>query len=1029
MMLQQKRRHSLNIAFTAIILLCCLESAAQVLTPDIPHNRYLILAEEQYAQGHYAMAAASARQYLDQAQAGQVYNENALNTDKAKYLLAQSSMKTNVPGGNDSAVHEMNATPNPVYRQRLGFALAQYYFQHNELVKAIPLYESAGTANLSGKEIADEKFELAYCYFNNKQFDKAEPLLVAIKDLADSKYYMAGNYYYGLLAYNKNKYKEALQSFDRIKDDKEYKTVVPYYIAEIYYFMGNRIKALQTADMQIKSREKSYYDKELHLLEAQCLFEEQQYKEALPYFEFYYSHTDKIRKQDLYEMAYCDYRTSAWPGAIEKFKLLSNATDSLGQTAMYLLGDCYLKTGDKQSARNAFGICADMAFNAGQQEASMIIYSRLSYETGYDDDALRQLDALIAAYPNTLYKDEANTLISDLLLKTNNYADALKHLKEVSRKEHNYRQVYQKATYGYAVQEFRNGDISGALDNFNLSLQHPINPDYESATYFWKGEIAYSQRHYKEVISNSQDFISSKGNRMAIERLSPLATVQHAYLNMGYAAMALENYTDAQDYFNHARDETGDSYSGMVAAVREADAVFMQKNFSKAIMLYDRIITTDTADADYARYQKAILLGLQGKNNEKIALLQVILESVPPSSYANHARYEIAVTCLESDKYTQALAYLHQLTDSVSDKSFAPQSWMKTGFIYQQTGDNEKAIDAYKHVVIDYPASEDRLPALDALRSLYIQSNQPGAYTRLLRDNNLPSADSSSMDSTYYAAAETQFSNGKWEDAQSGFDNYLREYPNGIFAARARYYRAESNFRLKKYKEAMADYQVILTGPPNDFLENSARRAASIAYNQKDYNAAFGYYLQLSNNASTSQTKELSYDGLMECGFNAGKYKEAALYADSLLAIPGVSDETTNDALYFKAKSLQQLDLGDSAIVIYRQLSNNKNGEFAAESRYHIAEILFKQDKLKDAETSANEAIHLSAGYDYWIVKSYLLLSDILTQEKDYFNAGATLESIVKHTKIDELKKEAEQKLEDVKKLEKKESKLSEEEQ
>ncbi len=82
---------------------------------------------------------------------------------------------------------------------------------------------------------------------------------------------------------------------------------------------------------------------------------------------------------------------------------------------------------------------------------------------------------------------------------------------------------------------------------------------------------------------------------------------------------------------------------------------------------------------------------------------------------------------------------------------------------------------------------------------------------------------------------------------------------------------------------------------------------------------------------------------------------------------------------------------------------------------------------VKEAEAAANETIKLSAGYDKWIVKSFLLLSDILVKEKDYFNAKATLESIVKHTKIPELKQEAATKLDEVKKLEKSHSKLSEE--
>ena len=1026
MLRKQNWWSALQVAIMAGCVLSARASYAQVLTPDIPKNRPLLLVEEQYRQGLYALSQQSARQYLNDL-GGAVFAEKPTDIEKAKYYIALSALKTGAPGCADSALDAMNSISNPAYNQRINFSLAQYYFQHDQFPKAIPLYETASNSNLDKTELSDKDFELAYCYFNNKQFTKAEPLLRAIIELKDGKYYKAGNYYYGLLSYNENKYKAALQSFDKIKDAREYKSVVPYYIAEIYYFMGEREKALKLANDIIASREKSYYDKELHLLAAQCLFEDQKYADARPYFEYYYDHADKIRKQDLYEMAYCDYRTSDWAKAIEKFKMLNNSADSLGQTAMYLLGDCYLNLPDMQSARNAFGLCADMSFNKIQQEASMMLYARISYETEYDDEALRQLNLLLKTFPYTQYKDEANTLISGLLVKTNKYDEALKHLEDVSRKDEGYWPVFQKATYGFAVQQFRSGDLGRAYKYFDLSLQHPVNGAYESAALFWKSEIAYRQHHYTDVITFSQEFVSRKNER-AVSHISPLATAQHAYLNMGYAAMETKNFSAAQNYFSHAQQEhSQDTYSGMVAILREADAVFMQKNYSRAISLYDKIIATDTADADYARYQKSILLGLMGKNNEKISLLQSLINSDPPSPYANHARYDVALTYIESDKYPQALGYLRQLADSVSDKSFAPQAWMKIGFINQQINENGKAIAAYKHVVIDYPASEDRLAALDALKSLYIQGNQPAAYTQLLRANNLPSADSSSLDSTYYAAAESQFANGKFEDALTGFNNYLQQYPQGIFAIKARYYRAESNYQLRNFKEARADYDVILSGAWNDFFENSAKHAANIAYDTKDYTAAFNYYWQLRNSTSSDQTRALAYNGLVKSGYNSGKYRESAEYADSLLAIKGISAETTDDALYFKARSMQHYDSSAAVISLYRELSNNKNGEIAAESRYHIAEILFKQDKLKEAEEAANETIHKSAGYDYWIVRSYLLLSDILVKQKDYFNAKATLQSVAKHTKIEELKQEATKKLEEVNVLEKHKSKLSDE--
>lgn len=1026
MMLQTRKRHILYIAITAAMVMGG-RGYAQVLVPDLPRNRDLVLMQEQYQQSHYAVAAQSAKQYLEAA-GEKIAPERQADVDKAKYYFAIAAIKAEMPGCDDDAIRIMKELANPAYNQRIAFTLGQYYFKQDNMPNAIPMYEQAGITNLNNEEIADAKFELAYCYFNDKQFGKAEPLLFAIKELKEGKYYSAGNYYYGLLAYNENKYKEALKCFSRIRDLKEYKAVVPYYIAEIYYFMGDRTKALNEAEAQIKSKEKSFYDNELHLLAAQCLFEEQKYKEARPYFDYYYKHAQKIRKQELYEIAYCDYRVGEWSAATEKFKLLSSTRDSLGQTSMYLLGDCYLKTFDKKSARNAFGICADMTYNEGQQEASMILYAKISYEMGYNDDALRQLNTLVKTFPRTHYKDEANTIISDLLIKTNNYTEALKHLDEVSTKDEHFRQVYQKANFGQAVLQYRDGDLKSAYGFLLLSLKYPVNAEYEAAAHFWKGEITYQQHEYADAITYEQQFINKKVNKTQLERISPQATTQHAYLTMGYASMELEKFSDAQNFFSQAQQlNSKDPHSETIAAVLEADAVFMQRNYAFATLLYDKIINRDPVNADYARYQKSILLGLQGKTAEKITLLNSIVRSTPPSAYVNHARYELAVTLIDADKYSDALPYLRELIDESKDKSFAPKAWMKTGFIHQQLNQTSQAIEAYKHVAIDYPASEDRMAALDALKNLYIQSNQPASYTQMLRDNNLPSADSSSIDSTYYAAAEAQFSNDKWEEARVGFTNYLQQYPNGIFAIKAHYYKAESNFQLKKYKEALLDYNVVLEGEWNDFFENSARHAAVVAYSQKNYADAYGYYMQLLSSATSPQTKEVAYAGLMLSGYNSGKIAEAGLYADSLMEMPGISAEKINDATFYKARAMQEADNADEAIKLYKQLSSNKNGEIAVESKYRIAELLLKQDKLKEAEKAANETIKIASGYDFWVVKSYILLADILAKGKDYFNAKATLESIVKHTKITELKQEAVKKLEEVKALEKKQSKLSEE--
>jgi uncharacterized protein HemY len=91
-----------------------------------------------------------------------------------------------------------------------------------------------------------------------------------------------------------------------------------------------------------------------------------------------------------------------------------------------------------------------------------------------------------------------------------------------------------------------------------------------------------------------------------------------------------------------------------------------------------------------------------------------------------------------------------------------------------------------------------------------------------------------------------------------------------------------------------------------------------------------------------------------------------------------------------------------------------------------LAQILLVQNKLSAAETAANKAIQQTTNSTYWNTKSYLLMADIFIAQKDYFNAKATLQSVVKNVKVELLRKEALQKLEQVKGLEKGKSKISE---
>src|SRR5664279_1064477 len=196
-------------------------------------------AKEFFIKDQYSLAypilKALKDKYPENTQSSHAY----LNQDLEYYYIV-CGLKLNQPVAEDAAHRFIDAANNEPRQQIMSFHLAKYYFTKNDFARAVVFYERAGYDNLSNDEIADAKFELAYSYFNMKQFDKDKRLFNEIHQLSTNKYYYGANYYYGFISYRDRDYTEALSSFKKVESKEKYKGLVPYYIAQIFYFEGKK---------------------------------------------------------------------------------------------------------------------------------------------------------------------------------------------------------------------------------------------------------------------------------------------------------------------------------------------------------------------------------------------------------------------------------------------------------------------------------------------------------------------------------------------------------------------------------------------------------------------------------------------------------------------------------------------------------------------------------------------------------------------------------------------------------------------
>ena len=974
-------------------------------------------AKEYFQKEEYSLAYPMFKELQESVRETDKIN-NVTTVQEINYYTIACALKQNEGRAEEMAKNYIDLEKNNARVQQMNFQLGEYYYRQEKFPEATERYEQANIANLSNREIADMQFHQGYSYFVQQQFAKAKPLFNSIRQVKDDPNYIDANYYYGFLAFRDKSYSEALQSFKIVENEKNYQTIVPYYIAQIYYIQGKKEEAIAYAGEKLK-KGSNYYDGEMNQLLGHAHFERGEFTEALPYLEAYVNKTKKVRREDLYELSYCYYQAKQYPKAIEGFKQLSGKEDTLSQHAMYMLGDAYLKTGQKSNARNAYLFCASNSSNSALKEVSKYNYAKLSYELGYQDEALNSLQSFLTEYPNSSYNKEAKELLVSVLANTSNYADALNLLQTVDKPSENVKKLYPRILFGRATEYINDGRLAEADALLDKALKDPANAAVLPYINFWKGEIAYRNNKIDDAIRYYNNYVTAGAPA------SGEANSANAKYNLGYSYLRKENYPAALSYFEPVGKNASLNSDAITqdAYIRTADCYFMNRDYAKANAMYGSVIKYSWPAEDYATFQQAMIAGIKNPG-DKINLLNTMNRKFPTSSLVTDANMEIAKGYMSQERFKDAIPYLNNIIKEQGNSSQKPQAYLRLGICYYNLNNTGEALNQYKTLIAQYPNSDEANDALDDVKTISVESGKASDYVDFMKKAGKPlSVDAE--DSLTFSAAEAQYENGNVTASLNAFNSYLQKFPEGAHTVDANFYRGEIYNSKGDWNNALSGYEAVVAEAPNKYAEKSALTAARIYFfESKNYAKAEAYYAQLKQFTTTQENKLEAMRGLLRSQYQQQKWTDAVNNAKDLLNQKGSSSDDKALANMAIAKSYQVGGQYDLAIANYKTVVTINKSALAAEARYEIANSWFAVDHLTEAEKAAFETINKSGSYDYWVTKSYILLGDIYFKEKDYFNAKATFQSIVDHSINMELKTEAQTKLSKVIEEEGKNSKV-----
>ncbi|SDM29901.1 TolA-binding protein [Catalinimonas alkaloidigena] len=950
-------------------------------------NALDLLEKEKYGAARNAF-----QQYLD-------LKRNDLQSVEAEYYLAMAAMNLYHADAESKFASFIEKYPNHPKAQLAYYELGNFYYDQRKYNKAVEYYEKASQANLSENQRYEALFRLGYAHFAQKNFTEAGKAFDQVKNTKYEKA-PAASYYSGYVHLQAGNYDQALQDLRKAESDGEYQALVPAMITHIYYQQQQYDKVIDYGEAALKRGRINDADA-VALLVAEAYYRKGDYAAAASRFNDYAKENRSIDAAVRYRIGYSNFMTGNNDEAIAQFKTLAAKDDTLAQNAAYHLGIAYLKTDNKQFAMTAFDQARRASYDDQVRANALFNYGKVSYDLGRYADAIAAFQEFVKQYPKNASLSEANDLLSESYLNTDNYEEAIAHIERTAQPSPRLRKAYQQVTFYRGTQLFNDKKFLPAIDMFEKSLRFPVDQNLTMGAHYWTGETwSIGKQWDKAINSYAAVFSDSRSEHYLPARYG----IGYAYYNTKEYAKALPHfraYVEAGKAQTHYDD----------ALVRLADCYYTTKNYAQAISTYDQAAEADASVRDYVLYQKGIVYDLMGQSNKAQASFETLTEQFPRSRYLDDAQFQKAQLAFEQGSYAAAINGFTTLIQKNSNSTLVPFAYLRRAISYSNLQKHEQAINDYKKILDAYPKHETANDALLGLQENLNAVNRGQEFTAYLNRYKQANPQSTALESVEFESAKSLYLGQNYMEAIQRLQEYMKNYPNSANLPDARYYLAESYYRAGDNKQALRFHQDVIRENRSTFTSRSLERVAELTFNAGNYPGAASYYRQLLANASNRRQESGALVGLLESYYRLQKWDSVDYFSGQIMQGNNAGIDAQNKALLYAGKSAYAQKKLDDAVDYFLQTLNSAKDENGAEAQYLMARIFFEQGKYEQSLETLYDLNKKFSQYTQWLDRGFLLIADNFIATDELYQARATLESIAENSPNPETKKAAQAKL------------------
>ena len=867
------------------------------------------------------------------------------------------------------------------------------FFYRGQWESALVSYSLVRNRALDLDSDEDLEYRRAYCNLRLGNYNEAERQYYELEHTA--RYGGASEFYKAYLEYAQGRYDEAQERFSHIPEGSELGYQSQYYLAQIDYHKKHYRQVIERGKALLDQQANDYFDAELNRLIGESYYHLDNDREARTYLRRYMDNPEgEPYRTAAYTMGVLDYRDGNYQATVNDMLMVTDESDALTQSARLYLGQAKRQLGDINGANMAFEQAAMMDCDKSVKETAYYNYAvgvskgaRTPFDKSVDlfEDFLNQ-------YPNSRYKDNVEGYLVDAYMSTTDYQRALTSINRIKKPGSKVLTAKQIVLYNMGVQALSNNRNNEAADYFKQAIAvGNYDKTVLNESRLWLAEAQYRGGNYKEAAKYQQEYVKStnKGDE----------NYGIAQYNLGYSLLNQNRYAEAKTAFQNAiaskqltNELSASAYQGI------GQAQYYLKDFSGAQASYDQALKLDkNTSGDYSMYQKGIMMGLSHQYADEIAQMDALVKAYPKSDFAPQAMLEKGNAQAMLGKTEEALATYATLLKSYPKSVEARKGLLQTALVNKSIGKEDAAIDAYKKVIKDYPTSDEAQAAAEDMKLIYADRGQLAEFGKFLNSvPNAPKIDVNEVERLTFEAAEKAAIDAK--PSIDKMQQYLKDYPAGAYAAKAKYYIARYHYGKGNYGEAMKAIDEALQGGGDaSYAQDALAMRSDILTRQGKLDEALQSYKDLAERATSDDNRTLAQLGAMRVAKQMGNWNEVRQIAGTLLDRGGLTVSEEREVKLDRALAFAQVGNTKEAEAAFRALAQDPSNEYGAQASYELSRMQYEMGNYKGAEQTINELIDAGTSHNYWLAKSFLTLADVYYKQGNTAQARDYLQSLKKN--------------------------------